>query len=85
MYGGHVHAAVLAAGDPSTGVSVHLVDGDYDTGDVLAQTPVPVEPGDDPASLAARVQSVERQFLVDVLQRIASGSIRLPDGARANR
>jgi phosphoribosylglycinamide formyltransferase 1 len=85
MYGGHVHAAVLAAGDSSTGISVHLVDGDYDTGDVLAQTAVPVEPDDDPASLAARVQAVERPFLVEVLQRIASGAIRLRDGTGANR
>jgi len=85
MYGGHVHAAVLAAGDSSTGISVHLVDGDYDTGDVLAQIAVPVEPGDDPASLAARVQAVERAFLVEVLQRIASGAIRLPDRAGASR
>jgi phosphoribosylglycinamide formyltransferase 1 len=85
MYGGHVHTAVLAAGDSSTGISVHLVDGDYDTGDVLAQTAVPVEPDDDPATLAARVQAVERPFLVEVLQRIATGTIRLPDGAGSDR
>ena len=77
MYGGHVHAAVIAAGDETTGVSVHLVDGDYDTGDVLAQREVRVELGDDPKSLAARVQAAERPFLVEVLGRIASGTIRL--------
>lgn len=79
MYGGHVHAAVLESGAATTGISVHLVDGDYDTGKVLAQREVPVEPDDDPQTLAARVQSVERPFLVAVLQGIASGSIRLPD------
>lgn len=78
MYGGHVHAAVIASGDETTGVSVHLVDGDYDTGDVLAQREVRVAPGDDPKSLAARVQAAERRFLVEVLGRIASGTIRLP-------
>lgn len=80
MYGGRVHAAVIESGDSVTGVSVHLVDGDYDTGDVLARFEVPVEPGDDPESLAARVQSLERPFLVDVMQRIASGEIRLAEG-----
>jgi phosphoribosylglycinamide formyltransferase 1 len=77
MYGGHVHAAVIAAGDRESGVSVHLVDGQYDTGRVLARTRVPVEPGDDAASLAARVQAAERPFLIGVLQRIALGELGL--------
>ena len=78
MYGSNVHAAVLASGDPTTGISVHLVDGDYDTGRVLAQREVPVEPGDDAGTLAARVQSNERPFLIEVLQRIATGALVLP-------
>jgi phosphoribosylglycinamide formyltransferase-1 len=77
MYGGHVHAAVIEAGDAATGVSVHLVDGDYDTGRVLAQRAVSVEDGDDAATLAARVQAVEKPFLVEVLRRIARGDIVL--------
>ena len=77
MYGAHVHAAVLAAGDPVTGISVHLVDGDYDTGRVLAQREVEVEADDDVAQLAARVQSFERPFLVEVLQRVARGEVKL--------
>lgn len=77
MYGAKVHAAVLAGGESQTGISVHLVDGDYDTGPVLAQKTVPVRPGDDVESLAARVQSHEREFLVDVLGRIALGEIAL--------
>ena len=78
MYGGHVHAAVIEARDETTGISVHLVDGDYDTGAVLAQREVPVLPDDDAETLAHRVQSVERPFLVEVLQRIATGEIQLP-------
>ena len=78
LFGGHVHAAVIAAGDRTTGVSVHLVDGDYDTGPVIAQCEVPVEKRDDAMALAARVQAVERRFLVQVLQGIADRSIALP-------
>lgn len=77
MYGGHVHAAVLEAGVATTGISVHLVDAGYDTGRVLAQREVAVEAGDDAASLAARVQAVERPFLIEVLQAIAHGGIAL--------
>ena len=78
MYGSYIHAAVLAAGESTTGISVHLVDGDYDTGRVLAQREVPVKPGDDANSLAERVQGNERPFLIEVLQRIATGALDLP-------
>jgi phosphoribosylglycinamide formyltransferase-1 len=79
MYGAKVHSAVLAGGESESGISVHAVDDDYDTGPVLAQKNVPVEAGDDVASLAARVQSHERAFLVDVLRRIAIGEIALAE------
>lgn len=78
MYGSRVHAAVLESGAKVTGVSVHLVDRDYDTGRVLAQREVRVASGDDVESLTARVQAVERELLVDVLRRIASGALPLP-------
>ena len=78
LYGKHVHEAVIAAGERTTGISIHLVDGDYDTGPVIAQCEVPVEKRDDATALAARVQAVERQFLIQVLQGIADRSIELP-------
>ena len=77
MYGGRVHEAVLESREKVTGVSVHLVDRDYDTGRVLAQREVRVEWGDDVKSLTARVQAAEREFLVDVLRRIATGALTL--------
>jgi len=73
MYGARVHAAVIAAGERVTGVSVHHVEGEYDTGPVLAQCQVPVLPGDDVETLSARVQTRERQFVVETLDRIARG------------
>jgi phosphoribosylglycinamide formyltransferase-1 len=75
MYGARVHAAVLAAGDRVTGVSVHRVEGEYDTGPVLAQCEVPVLPGDDVEALSARVQTRERLFVVETLARIARGEL----------
>jgi len=76
MYGDRVHEAVLAAREPETGVSIHLVDAEYDTGPVLAQCRVPVLPGDSVATLAARVQAREREFLVEVLAEIAAGELK---------
>jgi len=77
MYGSRVHAAVLASGDTVTGVSAHVADAEYDTGRVLEQREVPVQPGDDVRSLSERVQRCEREFIVDVLGRIADGTITL--------
>lgn len=59
MYGLRIHRAVLDAGCRVTGVTIHYVDEEYDSGTILAQWPVPVRPDDTPESLAARVLAVE--------------------------
>ncbi|PYE53309.1 phosphoribosylglycinamide formyltransferase [Deinococcus yavapaiensis] len=71
MYGDRVHEAVLKAGETESGATVHLVDGGYDTGEVLARAPVPVEPDDTVETLRARVQAAEQTLLVSVLARLA--------------
>jgi phosphoribosylglycinamide formyltransferase-1 len=78
MYGSRVHEAVLSAGETETGVTVHLVDEEYDHGAIVAQTRVPVQPGDNVETLSARVLAREHAFLVETLQAIATGTIRLP-------
>jgi phosphoribosylglycinamide formyltransferase 1 len=78
MYGARVHQAVLAAGVPESGIVVHVVDEVYDHGPVIARRAVPIEPGDTPAALEARVKDLEPAFFVDTLQRIAAGELRLP-------
>ncbi len=79
MYGIHVHEAVLAAGEQVTGVTVHLVDGEYDQGLILDQEQVEVMPGDDATSLAARVLPAEHALYVRVLQKIVTGKLQLPE------
>jgi phosphoribosylglycinamide formyltransferase 1 len=78
MYGVHVHEAVLAAGETETGVSIHLVDEQYDTGSVIAQVKIPVLSNDTPETLQARVLGLEHTFLPETLQKIVSGEITLP-------
>jgi phosphoribosylglycinamide formyltransferase-1 len=78
MYGSAVHEAVLASGERVSGVSLHLVVAEYDAGPVIAQRIVEVHPDDTPETLARRVQSSERQLVVDVLGEIAHGALRLP-------
>ena len=78
MYGMKVHEAVIAAGERETGVTVHLVNAEYDTGSVLAQRAVPVAADDTAESLARRVLEVEHTLYVETLQKIVSGEIILP-------
>jgi len=74
MYGNRVHEAVLSSGDVETGVTIHLVDAEYDTGPIVAQCRVPVLPGDSAAELASRVQARERELVVETLARMAEGA-----------
>ncbi len=78
MYGSHVHAAVLAAGDTESGVTIHVVTDEYDSGPTVAQARVPVEAGDTVDTLAARVQGVERGLYVATVAKVAWGEIKLP-------
>lgn len=75
MYGLHVHEAVLASGESETGVTIHMVDGEYDQGRILAQEKVSVEADDTPESLAARVLKVEHELYSETLQGIIEGRI----------
>jgi phosphoribosylglycinamide formyltransferase-1 len=72
--GAHAVRDALAAGVAVTGSTVHLVDAGVDTGPVLAQREVPVEPGDDEASLHERIKTVERQLLVETVAQQVTGN-----------
>jgi phosphoribosylglycinamide formyltransferase 1 len=66
--GAHAVEDQLAAGVRESGASVHLVDAGIDTGRVLAQERVTVEPGDTPATLHARIQAVEHRLLPAIVR-----------------
>jgi folate-dependent phosphoribosylglycinamide formyltransferase PurN len=72
MYGARVHQAVLAARVKQTGVTVHLVDDDYDQGPIVAQWIVPVLPDDDAEALAARVLQVEHVVYPRAVEIVAA-------------
>lgn len=77
MFGDRVFEAVLASGDSESGVSVHLVDQNYDTGRVVRQVRVPIESKDCVESLKARTREREREVVVETLAAIAIGELRL--------
>jgi phosphoribosylglycinamide formyltransferase-1 len=71
MVGRAVHAAVLAAGDVVSGVTIHDVTRELDAGPVVRQQRVPVLPGDVPERLEARILATEHRFLVETLGQLA--------------
>ncbi len=71
MLGPAVHAAVLAAGESETGVTIHEVTAELDAGPILRQVRVPVRPRDGVEQLAARVLAVEHETLVEMLADLA--------------
>jgi phosphoribosylglycinamide formyltransferase-1 len=77
MYGRRVHEAVLAAREQITGATIHLADGEYDHGRVLAQRGVAIDAADDPDSLGRKVMEAEASLLVEVLTQVSDGSLSL--------
>jgi len=86
MYGLRVHQAVLASGVKVSGCTVHLVDEEYDRGPILAQSRVPVLPGDTAETLAARVLEAEHRLLPAVVRAAAEAGrpIPLPQPVESN-
>jgi phosphoribosylglycinamide formyltransferase-1 len=69
----HTHARALEAGETEAGCTVHEVTAELDGGPILGQARVPVEAGDTPDSLAARVLEQEHRLYPLVLRRFAEG------------
>lgn len=77
MFGIHVHEAVLASKEKETGVTIHLVGENYDTGTIIAQCRMQVLADDTVKTLASRVLEREHSFLVETVGKIISGEIDL--------
>lgn len=71
MWGMHVHRAVIEAGVDTSGLTVHFVAEDYDSGSILAQWPVPVLPDDDAEVLARRILRVEHALYPEAADYLA--------------
>ncbi|BDH55936.1 phosphoribosylglycinamide formyltransferase [Tsukamurella sp. PLM1] len=80
--GAHAVPAALEHGVKLTGSTVHLVDAGLDTGPILAQEAVAVEPGDTEETLHERIKVVERRLLTEVVAAVALGGYRT-DGRKA--
>ncbi|MBO5787781.1 MAG: phosphoribosylglycinamide formyltransferase [Bacteroidaceae bacterium] len=70
MYGDRVHKAVVESGDTESGITIHLIDEQYDKGTTLFQAKCPVLPTDTPDDVAAKVHALEYEHFPHVIEEI---------------
>jgi phosphoribosylglycinamide formyltransferase 1 len=72
MYGSRVHEAVVAAGEPESGITIHYVNSNYDEGNIVFQAKCPVLTTDTPDDVAEKVHHLEYAHFPKVIE----GTIR---------
>ncbi len=78
MYGDHVHQAVLDANEKESGITIHLVNEEYDKGEILAQVKVDVDNNETLDSLRSKIQQIEHlHFSLVVRDYIMKNSTRI--------
>lgn len=70
MYGAFVHEAVKAAGDTETGITIHLVNENYDEGKIIFQAATSVEKSDSPEAIASKVHALEHRYFPEVIESL---------------
>lgn len=70
MYGDHVHKAVVESGDTESGITIHLIDENYDKGTTFFQAKCPVLPTDTADDVAAKVHALEYEHFPHVIEEI---------------
>lgn len=70
MYGAKVHEAVKEAADQETGITIHLVNENYDEGKIIFQAAVPILPDDSAETIAKKVHQLEYKYFPNVIESL---------------
>lgn len=70
MYGDHVHRAVLEAKEEESGITIHLVNEEYDKGKILAQFSLAIESTETVESLREKIKILEHTHLPQVVHTL---------------
>ena len=68
MYGSRVHESVVNSGEKESGITIHLVNKEYDKGEHLLQVKCPVLTDDTPDTLAARIHELEYTYFPKAIE-----------------
>lgn len=72
MYGEIVHKSVIANNETESGITIHFVNSEYDSGDIIFQARCKVESNDTPDVLASRIHSLEYEHFPRVIEELIS-------------
>jgi len=72
-----VHKAVIDAGEKESGMTIHLIDENVDTGPIVLQKKCVVDPSDTPETLRDKVQMLEKEWYPKVVQMFADGKVKI--------
>ena len=68
MHGMHVHEAVITAGERESGITVHIIDADYDKGETIFQAKCSIDTGDTSEILAAKIHELEQRYFPEAIE-----------------
>lgn len=68
MYGEHVHQAVFKNKEEQSGITIHLVNENYDEGKVIFQASVALTPDDQPKDIAKKIHKLEYQYFPSIIE-----------------
>ncbi|MEO7120670.1 MAG: formyltransferase family protein, partial [Ginsengibacter sp.] len=72
MYGNAVHAAVIAAKEKQSGITIHFVDEKYDHGKIIFQKSCPINENESVDSLAKKIHDLEHDFYPKQIEKIVT-------------
>lgn len=70
MYGDRVHKEVLANGDDESGISIHYVNEDFDSGEIIYQARFKIEKNDDLELVKFKGQQLEHQYFPKIIEQV---------------
>lgn len=70
MYGDNVHKAVVQAGEPESGITIHYINENYDEGNIIFQAKCRVEKNDTYEDVAHKVHELEYKYFPEVIESV---------------
>ncbi|MCH7401029.1 phosphoribosylglycinamide formyltransferase [Belliella kenyensis] len=68
MYGMNVHSAVKEAGEKETGITIHLVNENYDEGKIIFQAATSIDEKDSAEEIAQKVHALEHKYFPQIIE-----------------
>ncbi len=75
MYGMKVHETVIANHETESGITIHLVNEEYDKGEILLQSKIAITQNETPSVLASKIHELEYKYLPETVEKYIIGFI----------